>query len=96
MKSKNIFVKVKHVLNLLVIIKIHIHDRYEKPHCFLLLTYVCFKIHLPTYSLPPSHNRIRFKSEYEIEDISRPIYLKSYETKEEISDSEEQSKTDKS
>jgi hypothetical protein len=54
------------------------------------------KVNLPTYSIPPSRNRIRFKSEYEIEDMSRPIYLKSYENKEEISDNEEQSKTDKS
>ncbi|CAF0951037.1 unnamed protein product [Adineta steineri] len=53
-------------------------------------------VNLPTYSLPPNHNRIRFKSEYEIEDISRPIYLKSYETKEDIPDNEEQLKTDKS
>ena len=43
-----------------------------------------FKVNLPTYSLPPSHNRIRFRSEYEIEEMSRPIYLKSYEVKEEV------------
>ncbi len=63
---------------------------------FYYLFIFYFKINLPTYSLPPSHNRIRFKSEYEIEDMSRPIYLKSYETKEEISDNEEQNKTEKS
>ncbi len=60
-----------------------------------LIYWLYLKVNLPTYSLPPSHQRIRFKSEYEIEDMSRPIYLKSYEIKEEISDSEEQSKTDK-
>lgn len=43
-------------------------------------------MNLPTYSLPPSQNRIRFKSEYEIEEMSRPIYLKSYEVKETIPD----------
>ncbi|CAF1189232.1 unnamed protein product [Rotaria sp. Silwood1] len=53
-------------------------------------------VNLPTYSLPPSHNRIRFKSEYETEDMSRPIYLKSYEHKEEIFNSEEQSKENQS
>jgi hypothetical protein len=55
--------------------------------------HVYLKVNLPTYSLPPSHNRIRFKSEYEIEDISRPIYLKSYEVKEEISNDEQPSKS---
>ncbi|UJR20418.1 hypothetical protein I4U23_023549 [Adineta vaga] len=50
-------------------------------------------VNLPTYSIPPSHNRIRYKSEYEVEEMSRPIYLKSYETKEELVDNEEQSKT---
>ena len=58
-----------------------------------LFSNVYSKVNLPTYSLPPSHNRIRFKSEYEIEDLSRPIYLKSYEVKEEISENEEPSKS---
>lgn len=56
---------------------------------------LCFlKVNLPTYSLPPNHNRIRFKSEYEAEDMSRPIYLKSFEVKEETYDHEEPSKPD--
>lgn len=50
-------------------------------------------MNLPTYALPPSQNRIRFKSEYDMEDMSRPIYLKSYEVKETISDDQEPSKS---
>ncbi|CAF1304918.1 unnamed protein product [Rotaria magnacalcarata] len=50
-------------------------------------------VNLPTYSLPPNRNRIRFKSEYETEDMSRPIYLKSFETKEETLDNDEQFKS---
>ncbi|CAF1028305.1 unnamed protein product [Adineta ricciae] len=92
-ETRNLFRKNKHVENANELeehiregeARVELACHYKNPYPRL--------VNLPTYSLPPSHNRIRYKSEYEVEDMSRPIYLKSYEIKEETSDNEEPSKT---